>query len=89
MSAATMIVDEAVVQGTMDGLIKVFSTTNGEPIFTYDTAHPFTTMNGVEARGGAIDNFSVWAANGTLFVQSGYGLFGIPGNVLLAFKPAR
>jgi len=89
MSAATMIVDEAVVQGTMDGLIKVFSTTNGEPIFAYDTAHPFTTMNGVEARGGAIDNFSVWAANGTLFVQSGYGLFGIPGNVLLAFKPVR
>ncbi len=89
MSAATMIVDEAVVQGTMDGLIKVFSTTNGEPIFTYDTAQSFNTMNGVEARGGAIDNFSVWAANGTLFVQSGYGLFGIPGNVLLAFKPVR
>ncbi len=89
MSAATMVVDGAVVQGTMDGLIKVFSTTNGEPIFTYDTAMPFNTMNGVEAGGGAIDNFSVWAANGTLFVQSGYGLFGIPGNVLLAFKPAR
>jgi len=87
MSAATMLVDGAVVQGTMDGLIKVFDSTNGEPIFTYDTARPFNTMNGVEARGGAIDNFSVWAANGNLFVQSGYGLFGIPGNVLLAFKP--
>jgi hypothetical protein len=23
-----------------------------------------------------------------LFVQSGYGLMGVPGNVLLAFKPA-
>jgi hypothetical protein len=29
----------------------------------------------------------VVAANGMLFVQSGYGLMGVPGNVLLAFKP--
>jgi hypothetical protein len=39
--------------------------------------------------GGAIDNASVVAGNGTLFVQSGCGLMGVPGNVLLAFKPAR
>ena len=87
MSAATLVIDGAVVQGSNDGFVKVFDTRNGEPIFSFDTARPFTTVNGVEARGGAIDNFSIWAANGLLFVQSGYGLMGIPGNVLLAFKP--
>jgi polyvinyl alcohol dehydrogenase (cytochrome) len=88
MSAATILVDGAVVQGSNDGYVKVFDSQSGEPIFTYDTARTFNTLNGVEAKGGAIDNFSIWAANGTLFVQSGYGLMGIPGNVLLAFKPA-
>ena len=40
------------------------------------------------ANGGAIDNASIVAANGMLFVNSGYGLFGqMPGNVLLAFRP--
>jgi polyvinyl alcohol dehydrogenase (cytochrome) len=35
-----------------------------------------------------IDNASIVAVNGMLFVNSGYGLFGqMPGNVLLAFKP--
>ncbi|MDG2176235.1 MAG: PQQ-binding-like beta-propeller repeat protein [Gammaproteobacteria bacterium] len=88
MSAATILVDGAVVQGANDGFVKVFDSQSGEPIFTYDTARTFNTLNGVEGKGGAIDNFSIWAANGTLFVQSGYGLMGIPGNVLLAFKPA-
>jgi len=87
MSAATLLVDGAVVQGANDGFFKVFDSGSGEPIYTYDTARSFNTLNGVEAHGGAIDNFSIWAANGTLFVQSGYGLMGIPGNVLLAFKP--
>lgn len=88
MSAATLVVDGAVVQGSNDGFVKIFDAQRGEPIFTFDTAVGFDTFNGVEGHGGAIDNFSIWAANGTLFVQSGYGLMGIPGNVLLAFKPA-
>jgi polyvinyl alcohol dehydrogenase (cytochrome) len=87
MSAATLLVDGAVVQGANDGFIKVFDTKSGEPIFTFDTARSFETTNGVKAHGGAIDNATVVAANGMLFVQSGYGLMGVPGNVLLAFKP--
>jgi polyvinyl alcohol dehydrogenase (cytochrome) len=88
MSAATLLVDGAVVQGSNDGFVKIFDSRSGEPIFTFDTARSFETVNGVEGHGGAIDNYSVYAANGTLFVQSGYGLMGVPGNVLLAFKPA-
>lgn len=88
MSAATLLVDGAVIQGSNDGYVKIFDAQRGEPLFSFDTARPFDTLNGVEAKGGAIDNFSIWAANGLLFVQSGYGLMGVPGNVLLAFKPA-
>lgn len=88
MSSATLLVDGAVIQGSNDGYVKIFDAQRGEPIFSFDTARPFDTLNGVEAKGGAIDNFSIWAANGLLFVQSGYGLMGVPGNVLLAFKPA-
>ncbi len=87
MSAATLLVDGAVVQGTNDGFVRVFDSQRGEPIFTFDTARPFTTINGVSGKGGAIDNASIVAANGMLFVQSGYGLMGVPGNLLLAFKP--
>jgi len=76
-----------VVHAPNDGFIKVFDTKSGEPIFTFDTARSFETTNGVKAHGGAIDNATVVAANGMLFVQSGYGLMGVPGNVLLAFKP--
>ena len=44
-------------------------------------------VNGVEARGGSIDAASITAANGYLFVNSGYGMFGqLAGNVLLAFR---
>ena len=35
-----------------------------------------------------MSNAVIVAANRTLFVQSGYGLMGVPGNVLLAFKPS-
>ncbi|HEY0960899.1 MAG TPA: PQQ-binding-like beta-propeller repeat protein [Pseudomonadales bacterium] len=88
MSAATLLVDGAVIQGANDGFVKIFDAQRGEPLFTFDTARPFDTVNGVEGKGGAIDNANMIAANGMLFVQSGYGLMGVPGNVLLAFKPA-
>ncbi|MEY4642036.1 MAG: hypothetical protein RLZZ227_2030 [Pseudomonadota bacterium] len=88
MSAATLLVDGAVIQGSNDGFIRVFDAQRGEPLFTFDTARPFDTVNGVEGKGGAIDNATVVAANGMLLVQSGYGLMGVPGNLLLAFKPA-
>jgi polyvinyl alcohol dehydrogenase (cytochrome) len=88
MSAATLLVDGAVVQGANDGFLKIFDSRSGEPIFTFDTARSFDTANGVKGHGGAIDNATVVAANGLLLVQSGYGLMGVPGNLLLAFAPA-
>ncbi|MEJ0100786.1 MAG: PQQ-binding-like beta-propeller repeat protein [Pseudomonadota bacterium] len=87
MSAAALVVDGAVVQGSNDGFVKIFDAASGAPLFSFDTARTFTTVNGVKGHGGAIDNASVVAGNGMLFVQSGYGLMGVPGNLLLAFRP--
>ena len=50
----------------------------------------FDTVNGVPGNGGAINSSPYVAANGMLFVVSGYARFGeAPGNVLLAFKPRK
>lgn len=88
MSAAALLVDGAVVQGANDGFVKVFDGLSGVVLFSFDTARSFDTINGVQGHGGAIDNASVVAGNGMLFVQSGYGLMGVPGNLMLAFRRA-
>ena len=87
-SAATLAIGGVVAQGSLDGYINVFDAASGEVLFKYDTARAFEGVNGVPGIGGAIDNASITAANGTLYVSSGYGMFGqTGGNVLLAFKP--
>ncbi|MBM0107228.1 PQQ-binding-like beta-propeller repeat protein [Steroidobacter sp. S1-65] len=87
-SGAPTVIDGAVVSGSLDGFVHAFDAKTGELLFKFDTARAFDTFNGVPASGGAIDNATIVAANGMLFVSSGYGLFGqMPGNVLLAFRP--
>jgi polyvinyl alcohol dehydrogenase (cytochrome) len=76
-----------VVEGGLDGMLRAFDAKTGEVLFEFDTARTFEALNGVEAKGGSIDSASITAANGYLFVNSGYGMFGqMAGNVLLAFK---
>jgi polyvinyl alcohol dehydrogenase (cytochrome) len=68
----------------------VFDSATGKTLWSYDTMRKFDTVNGVPGNGGAIDSSPYVAANGTLFVNSGYARFGeAPGNVLLAFRPKR
>lgn len=89
-SSAATVIGGAVAQGSLDGHLRIFNAATGEMLFTYDTVREFQGVNGVTGQGGAIDNASIIAANGLLLVNSGYGMFGQPpGNVLLAFKPAR
>jgi polyvinyl alcohol dehydrogenase (cytochrome) len=89
-SPAPLAVDGAVVQGAIDGILRVFDGATGKTLWTYDTMRKFETVNGVAGNGGSIDSSPYVAANGTLFVVSGYARFGeSPGNVLLAFRPKR
>lgn len=85
-SAAPTAIPGAVFAGGLDGVLRAYSTTDGQVLWAFDTARAFTTVNGVAARGGAIDGPGPVIANGMLYSQSGYGMFGqMPGNVLLAF----
>lgn len=89
-SPAPMVIDGAVLQGSVDGILRVFDNATGEELWRYDTMRKFETVNGVPGKGGAIDSSPYVAANGMLYVMSGYARFGeAAGNVLLAFRPKR
>ncbi|NKB32691.1 MAG: PQQ-binding-like beta-propeller repeat protein [Pseudomonadales bacterium] len=89
-STAPLSVDGAVITGALDGRLFVFNSDSGELLFEYDTVRDYETVNGVEGYGGSIDSHSIAAGSGMVFVGSGYGQFSqVPGNVLLAFKPAQ
>jgi polyvinyl alcohol dehydrogenase (cytochrome) len=87
-SAALTAIPGVVFSGSMDGHMRGFSSEDGQVLWDFDTRRDFTTVNGVQAKGGAIDGPGPVLANGMLFMNSGYGRFGgAPGNVLLAFAP--
>jgi polyvinyl alcohol dehydrogenase (cytochrome) len=89
-SAALTSIPGAVFSGTLGGLLRAYSTEDGTVLWEYDTARDFQTVNGVKAKGGAIDGPGPMVIKGMLFVNSGYSRFGgLPGNVLLAFAPDK
>jgi polyvinyl alcohol dehydrogenase (cytochrome) len=77
-----------VFSGSLDGHLRAFTTEDGQLLWDFDTAQNYTTVNGVQAKGGSLDGAGPVIANGLVFVNSGYPRFGgVPGNVLLAFTP--
>jgi polyvinyl alcohol dehydrogenase (cytochrome) len=89
MSAAPVYIDGVLVAASLDGTVYTIDAESGKLLWSYKTAAEHQTVNGVPAKGGAVDAASIWAANGLLFVNSGYGMFGqAAGNALIAFKPA-
>ena len=83
-----MLVDGALISGSVDGRLFVFDKQSGAMLFEFDTVRDYETVNSVPGLGGAIDAHGIAAGGGFLFVNSGYGrMGGTPGNVLLAFKP--
>jgi polyvinyl alcohol dehydrogenase (cytochrome) len=87
-SAALTAIPGVIFSGSMDGHMRAFAAEDGQVLWDFDTVRPFTTVNGVAAKGGTIDGPGPVVVNGMLFMNSGYGRFGgAPGNVLLAFAP--
>ena len=85
-SAAATAIPGAVFSGTADGHLRAYSTKDGAIIWDYDTAQMTETVNGGQAKGGALDGGGPTVVNGVLYTNSGYGrLIGQPGNLLLAF----
>jgi polyvinyl alcohol dehydrogenase (cytochrome) len=89
-SAALTAIPGIVFSGSMDGHMRAFAAEDGKVLWDFDTRRDFTTVNGVAAKGGAIDGPGPVVVNGMVFMNSGYGRFGgAPGNVLLAFAPEQ
>ena len=86
-SAAVTVIDGAVFSGSVDGHLRASDASTGAVLWDFDAARDFATVNGTAAHGGSFDVGGVAAANGMIFVSSGYGLWGgMPGNALLAFS---
>lgn len=89
-SVTPLLVDGALITGTIDGRLMILDSATGDLLFDYDTVREYETANGVPGRGGAIDAHGIAAGAGMLLINSGYGrVGGTSGNVLLAFRPAR
>jgi polyvinyl alcohol dehydrogenase (cytochrome) len=88
-SAAISLIPGAVFSGTTTGIMRAYDTNDGRVIWTYDAAQPYTTVNGVTARGGSFNGPGPVIVGGMVFMNSGYAYlgFGTGGNVLLAFAP--
>jgi polyvinyl alcohol dehydrogenase (cytochrome) len=85
-SAAVTAIPGVVFSGALDGHLRAYAAKDGTVLWDEDTARDFETVNGVKAKGGAINAPGPVIVNGILYVNSGYGLFGsMPGNVLLAY----
>ncbi len=88
LGAALSAIPGAVFGGGYDGILRGFSTTNGELLWQFNMVQEFQTVNGVAAKGGSMGAPGPTIAGGLLLVGSGYtfGERGTPGNALLAFS---
>jgi polyvinyl alcohol dehydrogenase (cytochrome) len=87
LSAAVTVIPGIVFAGSLDGHMRAYSAANGNVVWDFDTGRNFATVNGQPATGGSIDSAGPVVANGTMFLNSGYGrIAGHPGNLLLALS---
>jgi polyvinyl alcohol dehydrogenase (cytochrome) len=87
LSAALVATSELAFSAGLDGKVRAYDVQSGEVLWQVETAKPFAASNGITGHGGAIDVSGQVLADGWLYVQSGYSMFGqLPGNVLLAYR---
>jgi polyvinyl alcohol dehydrogenase (cytochrome) len=89
--APVSVIPDVIFEGSNMGELYAYSTKDGKELWHYDTNRDFTTVNGVEAKGGGFGGAAgPIIAGGMVLTTSGNSdLFGGPlrGNVLLAFGP--
>ncbi len=83
-TAPPLVIPGAVFSAAEDGHIRAYSTEDGSILWDYDTGRSFPAVNADEASGATIMTGQS-IANGMLFVNSGRGFTGHPGNALMAF----
>jgi polyvinyl alcohol dehydrogenase (cytochrome) len=87
-AAAITATPQLVLAGASDGHLRAYDDATGKVMWDYDTARPFTTVNGAVAHGGGIGGGAgPIAYKGEVVTNSGYGFAGgMPGNALLVFE---
>jgi polyvinyl alcohol dehydrogenase (cytochrome) len=86
LAQAVTVIPGIAFAGSMDGHLRAYSTIDGKIVWDAETARDFTTVNGIKASGGSLDQGGPTIVNGVVYINSGYGQrSGQPGNVLLAF----
>src|SRR5262245_42870174 len=75
-SAAISVIPGVVFSGSTSGMMRAYSTTDGKVLWETNTAQDFQTVNGVPAKGGAINGPGPVIAGGMLFTNSGYAYLG-------------
>jgi polyvinyl alcohol dehydrogenase (cytochrome) len=87
-SAAITVIPGVVFSGATNGVMRAYAASDGHVLWEFNTARPFTTVNGVAAKGGSLNGPGPTVAGGMMFMNSGYAYlgFGSAGNVLLAFS---
>lgn len=85
--AAATLIPGVIFSGSMDGHMRAYDPATGAVIWDIDTKREYTTVNAVTAYGGSIKGAGVTVVDGWVYFGSGYGIFGMPGNVFLAFGP--
>jgi len=85
--AAPTVIPGVVFEGAGDGRLFAVSATDGMPIWEFNTAQEFKTVNNVPAKGGAISVNGAAVVDGMVYIGSGYAISSgaSAGNVLLAF----
>jgi len=84
---APTLIPGVVFSATFGGKLRAHQASTGEVVWEFDSAKTFETVNGVTAKGGAMDGAGPAVANGMVVMTSGMGFAGgAAGNVLLAFS---
>jgi len=84
--AAVTLTPGVVFAGALDGRMRAYDAASGAIVWEVDTSLEVPVVNGPPTAGGALDQSGATIANGVVYVNSGYGRWGKPGRLLLAFS---
>jgi polyvinyl alcohol dehydrogenase (cytochrome) len=92
-SAALTVTNDVLLAGSLDGKLRALRTSDGQELWSFDTAVDVVDVQGVAGHGGSIDSAGPVPAGRDLYVNSGYSTFGGAnpwqggnGNALFVFR---
>jgi polyvinyl alcohol dehydrogenase (cytochrome) len=75
-SAALSVTNDVLMAVDLRGQLKALRTSNGDELFSFDTAVSVVDVNGASGKGGTADSVGPVPAGSDVYVNSGYSSFG-------------